>query len=67
MVYGTAAADVEHVIITLASGQTLRVRATRVGEQRFFVYALLRGQHSVRWQSYNAARLGTGSGHITGP
>jgi hypothetical protein len=66
VVYGTAAADVQHVIITLASGQTLRVQAIRVGDQKFFVYALLRGQHSVRWQSYNAARHGTGSGHITG-
>jgi hypothetical protein len=65
VVYGTAAADVQHVIITLASGQALRIRAIRVGEQKFFVYALLRGQHSVRWQSYNAARRETGSGHIT--
>ena len=66
VVYGTAAADVQHVIITLASGQTLRVQAIRVGDQKFFVYALLRGQHSVRWQSYNALRHETGSGHITG-
>lgn len=66
VVYGTAAADVQHVIITLASGQTLRVQAIRVGEQKFFAYALLRGQHSVRWQSYNALRHKPGSGHITG-
>ena len=66
VVYGTAAADVEHVIITLASGQTLRVQAIRVGDQKFFAYTLLRGQRSVRWQSFNAARHGTGSGRITG-
>jgi hypothetical protein len=66
VVYGTAAADVEHVIITLASGQTLRVQAIRVGDQKFFAYALPRGQHSVRWQSYDADRHGTGSGRITG-
>lgn len=66
VVYGTAAADVEHVIITLASGQTLRVQAIRVGEQKFFAYVLLRGQHSVRWRSYNAVRHETGSGHVTG-
>ena len=54
------------MIITLASGQTLQIPAVRVGEQKFFVYALLRGERSVRWQSYNAARHETGSGHITG-
>ena len=54
------------MIITLASGQTLRVQAVRVGDQKFFVYALLRGQRSVRWQSYNALRHETGSGRITG-
>ena len=66
VVYGTAAADVEHVIITLASGQTLRVQAIRVGDQKFFAYALPRGQHPVRWQSYNTDRHRTGTGRITG-
>jgi len=66
VVYGTAGPDVRHVIITLASGQTLRVQAVQVGEQRFFSYALLRGQHSVRWQSFNGARHQTGSSRITG-
>jgi hypothetical protein len=66
VVYGTAAPDVQHVIITLASGQTRRVQAVAVGDQKFFVYALLRGQHSVRWRSYSADRHGTGSGRITG-
>jgi hypothetical protein len=66
VVYGTAAADVQHVVITLASGQTLRVRAVQVGQQKFFGYALRRGQRSVRWQSYNAARHETGSGRVTG-
>ncbi len=66
VVYGTAGPDVRHVIITLASGQTLRVQAVRVGEQKFFSYALLRGQHSVRWQSFDAVRHETGSSRITG-
>lgn len=66
VVYGTAAPDVQHVIITLASGQTRRVQAVAVGDQKFFVYALLRGQHSVRWRSYDAVRHETGSGRITG-
>jgi hypothetical protein len=66
VVYGTAGPDVQHVIITLASGQTLRVRAVQVGEQKFFSYALLRGEHSVRWQSFDAVRHETGSSRITG-
>jgi hypothetical protein len=66
VVYGTAAADVQHVAITLASGQILRVRPIQAGEQKFFSYALRRGQRSVRWQSYNAARHETGWGRITG-
>jgi hypothetical protein len=66
VVYGTASADVEHVIITLASGRTLRVPAVPVGDQKFFAYALPRGQYAVRWQSYDAVRHVTGSGHITG-
>ena len=66
VVYGSAAADVEHVVITLAGGQTLRVQAVRVGDQKFFAFALGGGQHSVRWQSYDAARHETGSGRITG-
>jgi hypothetical protein len=66
VVYGTAAADVRHVIITLASGQTLRVQTVQVGEQRFFSYALRRGQRSVHWRSYNTVRHVTGSGRITG-
>jgi hypothetical protein len=66
VVYGTAAPDVQHVIITLASGQTLRVRAVRVGNQKFFAYAVPRGRHAVRSRSYNTVRHETGSDRITG-
>ena len=66
VVYGTAGPDVRHVIITLASGQTLRVQAVQVGDQKFFSYALPRGQRSVRWQSFDAVRHETGSSRITG-
>jgi hypothetical protein len=66
VVYGSAAADVEHVVITLAGGGNIRVPAIQVGTQKFFAFAHASGQHPVRWQSYNAARHETGSGHITG-
>ena len=64
--YGTAAADVEHVVITLRGGGTIRVRAIAAGEQKFFAFALAPGQHAARWLAYDAARHGTGSGRITG-
>jgi hypothetical protein len=66
VVYGSAAADVEHVVITLAGGGSIRVPAIQVGTQKFFAFAHGNGRHPVRWQSYNAARHETGSGHITG-
>ena len=66
VVYGSAAADVEHVVITLAGGGNIRVPAIQVGTQKFFAFAHGNGQHPVRWQSYNAARHQTGSGHIPG-
>jgi hypothetical protein len=50
VVYGTAAADVRHVIITLASGQTLRVQAVQVWGSR----------------SSSAMRSGGGSARSTG-
>ena len=66
VVYGSAAADVKHVVITLAGGGTIRVPAILVGTQKFFAFAHGNGQHPIRWQSYNAGRHQTGSGHITG-
>ena len=53
------------LLAELGAGE-VRLHGGTSGDQKFFVYALLRGQRSVRWQSYNAARHGTGSGHITG-
>ncbi len=62
--YGTAAADVQHLVITLSGGGTIRVRAIAAGEQKFFAFALAPGQHAVRWRAYDAARHGVGSGRI---
>lgn len=61
---GAAAASVDHVVIPLAGGGNIRVPAVRVGEQKFFVFALSRGQHAVRWLAYDAARHEVGSGPV---
>jgi hypothetical protein len=66
VVYGSAAADVKRVVITLAGGRSIRVPAIQVGTQKFFAFAHGNGQHPVRWQSYNTGRHQTGSGHIPG-
>lgn len=66
VVYGSAAADVKHLVITLAGGGSIRVPAIQVGTQKFFAFAHGNGQHPIRWQSYNAIRHETGSGHISG-
>ena len=64
LMVGAAAADVDHVVITLAGGGNIRVPAVRVGELKFFVFALSRGQHAVRWLAYDAARHEVGSGPV---
>ncbi|MDX6334410.1 MAG: hypothetical protein QOG05_1750 [Streptosporangiaceae bacterium] len=66
LVYGSASADVEHMVITLAGGGTIRVRAILVGDQKFFAFAHGQGQHSVRWQAYDASRREVGSGRFRG-
>jgi hypothetical protein len=50
LVYGSASARVEHVVITLAAAGPIRVRAILVGDQKFFAFAHAQGQHAVRWQ-----------------
>lgn len=64
--FGTAAADVEHLVITLSGGGTIRVRAIAAGEQKFFAFGVPQGQHAVRWLAYDAARRGVGSGRFHG-
>ncbi|HEY8043587.1 MAG TPA: hypothetical protein VIF35_04940 [Streptosporangiaceae bacterium] len=64
--FGTAAADVEHLVIILSGGGTIRVRAIAAGEQKFFAFSLAPGQHAVRWLAYDAARRGVGSGRFHG-
>ena len=64
LMVGTAAADVDHVVITLAGEGNVRVHAVRVGERKFFVFGLSRGQHAVRWQAYDAARHEVASGPV---
>ena len=66
VVYGSASADVERMVITLAHGGVIRAPAVRAGSQKFFAFALGRGQHAVSWQAYDAAGLQTGSATIRG-
>ena len=56
VVYGTASAAVDHVVISLAEGRRIRVRAVAAGEQKFFGFALGQGQRASRWQAYDQAR-----------
>ena len=62
VVYGSAAADVERVVIILRGGGTIRAQAVSAGAQKFFAFALSHGQHTVRWQAYDAAGHKTSSG-----
>jgi hypothetical protein len=62
VVYGSASADVEHVVLTLGDGRTIRRPAIRAGVQKFFAFVLPRDQHAVRWQTYDAPGRETGSG-----
>jgi hypothetical protein len=67
MEYGSASADVQHVVITVTGGRTIRVRTITAGEQKFFAFPLSQGQHAVRWQAYDGARHEVGSGRLNGP
>ena len=66
VVYGSASADVTRVVITLAGGGVIRVPAVGADHQKFFAFALGRGQHPVSWQAYDAAGLQAGSATIRG-
>jgi hypothetical protein len=66
LAYGSASADVEHVVVTLAGGGTIRLPAVPVGDEKFFAFAVDRGQHAVRWQAYDGARHEVASGRLTG-
>jgi hypothetical protein len=67
LVYGSAAPDVDHLVITLDGGQSMRIPAVLVGGQKLFAFALGRGQHAVRWRAYDAARHETSSGPMHTP
>ena len=67
VVSATASAAVDHVVISLAGGGTIRVRAIAVGEQKFFGFALGRGQRASGWRAYDEARTEVASGSLAGP
>jgi hypothetical protein len=67
VVYGAASAAVEHVVITLKDGGTIRVRAIPVGDQKFFAFAPGHGQRTAHWQAYDAGGHETSSGPIVLP
>jgi hypothetical protein len=66
VVYGSAAATVTHVVVTLAGGGTIRVPAVRVGGQKFFGFGLAAGQRATGWRAYDAARRLVASGGAIG-
>ncbi len=66
VVYGTASAAVDRVVVSLAGGGKIRVRAVAVGQQRFFGFALREGQQASRWQAYDQARSEVASGRLAG-
>ncbi|HUY50246.1 MAG TPA: hypothetical protein VMV92_31825 [Streptosporangiaceae bacterium] len=66
VVYGSAGASVVHVVVTLSDRTSIRVRAGRAGDQKFFAFALGKGQRAVRWRAYDSARHVVASGHISG-
>jgi hypothetical protein len=69
LMYGSTAADVEHLVISPPGGGTIRVPVIQVGDQKFFAFSMShdQGQHAVRWQAFDAARHLVGAGHFGGP
>jgi hypothetical protein len=60
---------VAYLRMTLAGGATLRVNVTAVGQQKFFAFALSKGEELRQWTAYDAAghQVGSGSPTAQGP
>jgi hypothetical protein len=66
VVYGTASASVDHVIITLPDGKTVQARAVVVVGQKFFAVAVGQVTNGFRWAAYDTSGHEVGSGRETG-
>jgi len=64
VIYGSAAADVSYIRVTLTGGGTLRVSVTAVGGQQFFAFYLGKGQTMRTWTAYDAAGKQVASGTV---
>lgn len=62
MYLGKAASSVSYLTVTLADGSTLRVVAVRIGDQKFFAFALGAGQTARHWTARDAAGRPVASG-----
>ncbi|MBV9379847.1 MAG: hypothetical protein JOY82_03345 [Streptosporangiaceae bacterium] len=55
VVYGSAAASVDRVVIALSDGTTIPARVVQVGDQRFFAFAVGQGKSAKRWTAYDGS------------
>lgn len=55
VVYGSAAAPVSYLMVTLTGGQRFPVPVVMVGGQKLFAFALGNGQTLKKWTAYDAA------------
>ena len=64
--WGSAAASVSRVVVTLKDGSILRVAVTAVGQQKFWAFSLSQqAEAGSRWTAYNAAGQPVASGSLT--
>jgi hypothetical protein len=64
--WGSAAASVSHVVVTLKDGSTLRVAVTAVGQQKFWAFSLAQqAEAGARWTAYNAVGKPVASGSLS--
>lgn len=64
VVYGSASPAVTHVLVTLSSGMTIRVRVAAVANQKYFAFAVGKGARPLRWSAYDSARHRVASGPV---
>jgi hypothetical protein len=56
----------EHVVITLSSGQRIRIPAVAAGRGKYWAFALGKGVQPRHWTAYNSARQPVASGRLSG-
>jgi len=64
VVYGSVAAAVSYLLVTLTDGHTFRVEPVTIGDEKLFAFALAKGQPLHRWTAYDAAGHPLSSGGL---